>query len=253
MNLIRLSGQHWLISLERDINNQIQFDQSTGLIKTHTAVLYKESGKYLVIDPNNAAFSAVLVGVNPNLIRIVFTASDKEFKIYQSPEDYPVGPKSSRDCIDVSTKLALNLTVTANAGKATLKAREIVKTDYGYIHPDDLRECISIKEITNLQSVYEKLPKELEYFLARGKQSSDVLISKSVTPTLVFLTSIIERLDKLGCENYKQKILSTFDSPDYSSWNSQMEKFVIEVSKADDVGLLGLEHQAISDSFGEYI
>ncbi|MES2214514.1 MAG: hypothetical protein V4485_00635 [Pseudomonadota bacterium] len=175
--------------LERDIN---------GLIKpsTHTAVIFAQNGKYLVIDPSNASFSHILAGASDD-IRLCF---NKKFQVYSKPQGSATGPNPDewRDCIDIAIKLAFNIEVNLKYGmfQVVVKNDADVTKNVGEIEAETLKASVPVKEVTNQSEVYRKLPAEISWLTTRLKQSSDVIIEKKVTACLKILRKTSDDLMK---------------------------------------------------------
>jgi hypothetical protein len=100
-------------------------DEKTGLLKTHTVVLYKnpsrdssELKEIVVIDPNNPNFSVHLSNASliesagfSEICRIITFPQKNPKKIYVLPEDAETGFGDGlyRDCVDISLKIAHGL------------------------------------------------------------------------------------------------------------------------------------------------
>ena len=147
-------------------------DKGTGKIKftkkndieTHSVVLYKQDYNYLIIDPNNAEFSSVLIGAHDN-IKICIS---KDFKIYVPKNSTGYELDSWRDCIDIAVKLAFNL----NKCSQHIVLKEI--KEFQFIDDNSLRKNIAIEVITNQQDISGQFPSILEEQNARAKQASSI-------------------------------------------------------------------------------
>lgn len=181
-------------------------DTTTGALiggQSHTVVLFKQGGKYLVIDPSNADFSRILAGASDD-IRLCFS---KKCKIYTpgpiAPAAATVDPTGPaiyqfRDCIDIAVKLAFNIQLDSRRGMFTLTLdQEDPATNTGAIKYDSLRESAPIKEITNQLDMYKFAPAFISSIPLRLKQSSDVKTSKKVTVLLKMVYSAFDALSKL--------------------------------------------------------
>ncbi len=179
--------------LERDVN---------GIIASniHIVVLFAQNGKYLVIDPSNASFSHILAGASDD-IRLCF---NKKFQVYSKPQGAVTGPNTNewRDCIDVAVKLAFNIEMNTKLRMYQIAVKEDTTTNNGEIDFVSLRDSVPVREVTNQQDMYAKLPGELSRYPTRLKQSSDVKIEKSVTACLTASSQVFkastEKLSVLG-------------------------------------------------------
>lgn len=162
-----------------------------GDIETHTVVLYKQGVEYLVIDPSNAEFSAILVGTHNN-IRVCFS---KKFQVYQPVEKAEelgllgLNLNQWRDCVDIAVKLAFNL----NRNNQRIELEKFNKSEI--IKTDSLKSNISIEEISNNPEMYKILPGELDYYPIRSKQSSNIVEGKLYNATLKYLFNTYKVLE----------------------------------------------------------
>ncbi len=240
--------------LERDANGTIK-------ASVHTAVLFEQGGKYLVIDPSNASFSHILAGSSDD-IRLCHS---KKFQVYSKPQDAATGPSvvEWRDCIDVAVKLAFNIELNTRLGIL----QQIVVKDYsepktvGEIDFVSLRDSVPVKEVTNQKDVYKKLPDEVCTHPMRLKQSSDVKVEKKVTAalkildkTLTDLRKTVEVLDLYHAFSaLEQKIKDFYRASDaatqYNDFERECKSFLKNidhtVGSSEATALLGLEFNAI--------
>lgn len=230
-----------------------------GNVETHTIVLCKQNDKYLVIDPSNAEFSAILVGAH-NDIRVCFS---KKLKIYQPPEQDEekeiVGsnPNQWRDCIDIAVKLAFNL--NKNSQEIELEKfneSEVIKTD-------SLKDNISIEEISNNSDTWKILPGELDFYPIRSKQSSDIVDSKKIHAGLKIFHYISKQLKEKVTDlnlHYVQKAINQVKEDYFGhqyNFNEYYQSYddLVSLSKylkgLDEIELLGLETKIIEETFNE--
>lgn len=230
-----------------------------GNIESHTVVLCKENNKYLIIDPNNAEFSAILIGAH-NDIRVCLS---KKFQVYQPIENAEeqgllgLKPYQWRDCIDIAVKLAFNL--NKNNQKIELETfnkSEVIKTD-------SLKNNISIQEITNNPDILNKIPEELKYYPVRVKQSSNLTDQKIITEALKVFSYQYNKVEKLieetGLSYINKKVEQKKDS--YFETNYTTDKYdesyndLFEICKyiknIDEIELLGQSTKLIMEEFNE--
>lgn len=241
----------------RDVDNTIIIQKSKP--ETHTVVLFQQNNKFLVIDPSNASFSRILVGVNKD---IVICPTDK-LQIYKPLGQTGPNPYDWRDCIDIAVKLAFNLNTNFKLGLDNIKVNQLTHSN-GLAKCDvidyvSLKESASIKEVTNQKVIYSKLPKLIEEFPIREKQSSEVKEEKKVTTLLKYIDNTFSKLtlkvQELDLYHYNddtqkmfQKLLST--SFPYTEYNNAIKEFTLfTYGMCDMVGeqtkLLGNELNAI--------
>ena len=232
--------------------------EADGLIKqsleTHTVVLYKQSDKYLVIDPSNVEFSTILVGAYDNIV----ACFNKKIQIYKPYNDTGSTTAQSRDCVDIAVKLAFNL--NKNNQNVVLKKFSTLES----IDPESLKNIQSIEEVSNNAEIYQKLPAELKYFTLRTKQSSDIVEQKKVNAGLKVLhhtyKTIQEKINELGFA-YSSELLQKKKS-DYflnipekhADTVTNLIDLLTDVKAMTDIGeikLLGLEIAAIEGSYNE--
>ena len=230
-----------------------------GDIETHTVVLYKQNNQYLIIDPSNAEFSAILIGANDN-IRVCFS---KNFQVYQpvekAEEQGLLGSKSNqwRDCVDIAVKLSFNLNKNnQNIELEAFNKSEVIKTD-------SLKSNISVQEITNNPDVLNKIPEELKYYPVRVKQSSELTNQKMITETLKVFSYQYSKVEKLikdtGLNYINKKVEQIKDN--YFETNYTTDKYdksyndLFEICKymknIDEIELLGQSIALIREEFNE--
>jgi hypothetical protein len=233
-----------------------------GALETHTVVLYKQNDRYLVIDPSNAEFSAILVGAHDD-IRVCFS---KKFQVYQAienaEENYLLGPKPDqwRDCIDISVKLAFSL----NRNPQSIELESFNKSEI--IKTDSLKGNISIEEISNNIEMYKIFPGELREYPLRAKQSSNIVEGKLYNAMLKYLFNVYKVLEIKIKEYGFFYIISKFDSirQEYFLQKYRPEEYKIaiqnfhnmfdEIKYTTDVGeikLLAEETKTIISIFDE--
>lgn len=85
----------------------------SGDVKTHTVVLHRQGSLVLLIDPTNSEYSQHLaLGVNKLLTDagMALLAPDKKLEIYTPKQEATgKGAEKTRDCVDIATKIALQL------------------------------------------------------------------------------------------------------------------------------------------------
>jgi hypothetical protein len=132
----------------------------------------------------------------------------------------------------------------------------------GYIDFQSIKENPSIKEITNQNSLYKKLPEMVEKYTTRIKQSSDTVHVKKITTWLKSVdnafSKVSQKLDELDLYNYKAKIGKMFvdifeitSSP--TEYENTIKKFeecyhqLQDINNMDETKLLGMEIQSIEE------
>lgn len=257
----------------RDADNKVII--KNGEPETHTAVLYKQDGKYLVIDPSNANFSRILAGVSDDVI----LCHSNKLQIYMPPSDKSeigiklvnkygsvtgVNNDQYRDCIDIAVKLAFNLNANLNFGINKIKVVDYGSNVYA-IDYQSLREYPTIKEITNQQELYKLLPGSLEVFPVRVKQSSDVTHEKKITTVLKFLNygkfqleskeSKTTQIDLYHIKNKIEKESTELFNKEYNSkqYDEAIKDFcvftnnIFDIVGSNEQKLLGMELNAIDE------
>jgi len=246
---------------DRNAENKIKFDENTP--ETHTVVLYEQKGKYLVIDPSNTIFSYPLAGAHED-IRLCFS---NKLQIYKAAGKTGANSDEWRDCIDIAVKLAFSIN---NNEKLGLENR-LVSTElednkkplgFGYIDLESIKNSASVKEITNQNSLYKKLPEMVEKYVTRIKQSSDTVYVKKITTWLKSidnaLSKVYQKLDELDLYNSKAKIgkmvvdiFKTTPSPmEYENTIKIFEKChhqLHDINHMNESELLGMEIQYIEE------
>jgi len=243
---------------DRDADYNVKMDIETSLYKTHTVVLYEKSGKYLVIDPSNATFSYALAGAHED-IRLCFS---NKLQIYK-PEGI-TGSKQNqfRDCIDIAVKLAFNLILNSKLGFDDIVVKEL-GGNIGYIDFQSIKENTSIKEITNQKVMYSKLPKAVESYPMRVKQSSEVKQEKQVTTLLKYIdnafSKVSQKIEELDLYHAKVKIgqkytgifEKTYAPIEYDKAVGDLYNLAQDISDTagitGEIKLLGIELDAINE------
>ena len=246
---------------QKFISGHIKYTKD-GTLETHTVVLYKQGSKYLVIDPSNAEFSAILVGAH-NDIRVCFS---KKFQVYQpienAEEEGLLGSKPNqwRDCIDIAVKLAFNL----NRNEQLLELEQFNEAEV--IKTDSLKNNISIEEISNNTETHKVLPGELDYYPLRTKQSSNIVEGKLYNTALKYLFNTYKALEtKITEMNFfyigkkfhtirEKYFLKDYNSEDYGSAIKDLQGIFYDIKNSTDVGeikLLAEEMKAIESIFYE--
>lgn len=241
----------------RDADNNIIIQKSEP--ETHTVVLFQQNNKFLVIDPSNASFSRILVGVSED---IIICPTDK-LQIYKPLGQTGPNPDNWRDCIDVAVKIAFNLNTNFKLGLDNIKINQLTSQNglvkYDIIDYASLKESPSIKEVTNQKVIYSKLPKLIEEFPIREKQSSEVKQEKKVTTLLKYIDNAFSKLalkvQELDLYHYNDDTQKTFQKLlsipcHYTEYNKVIEEFTLFTHEiCDTVGeqtkLLGNELSSI--------
>ena len=246
---------------DRDSDGKIKIE--SNIPETHTVVLYEKSGKYLVIDPSNATFSYLLAGVHED-VRLCFS---NKLQIYKAGGKTGAKSDEWRDCIDIAVKLAFSVNNNEKLGlENKLIATELEENKkplgFGYIDLESIKSSSSVKEITNQNSLYKKLPEMVEKYAIRIKQSSDTIHVKKVTTWLKSidhaLSKTYQKLDELDLYNYKAKIGKMFvdifkitSSPvEYEDTIKKFEEcyhHLQDINNMDETKLLGMEIQSIEE------
>jgi len=224
---------------ERNADNKINLEGQKP--NTHTVVLYEQGGKYLIIDPSNASFSTLLAGAHDD-IRV---CPSSKFVIYKAAEK----PTTDgwRDCIDIATKLAFSLTVNTKLGLSKLKVIELANNT-GYIDFESLRDCYSVKEITNQKTMYPKLHNIVLDSPVRMKQSSDMVLVKKSTLLITTLELVSDKINT----TLKHHGL-THLSKDFTDKEKTMESAVITllVNQSHESSSLDASRDVFSRALGE--
>ena len=243
---------------DRDADYNVKTDIETSLYKIHTVVLFEQFGKYLVIDPSNATFSYALAAAHKD-IRLCFS---NKLQTYKPEGTTGPNPDQPRDCIDIAVKLAFNLNINEKSGFNKISVIELGQ-DVGYIDFPSLKESVSVKEITNQKLMYSKLPKVVESYPMRAKQSSDVKYEKQVTTLLKYIDNAfskvsqkIEELDlyyarvKIG-QKFTGIFEKTYTPMDYDKAVGDLYDLAQDVSDiagmTGEMKLLGMELEAINE------
>jgi hypothetical protein len=175
----------------RNEDGSIKITKS-GLIETHTIVLYKNGAKkFAVIDPSNSDFSKhilwnseILLGVKD----IEICVPNSLIKIYIPGSQDNVGPGQDqyRDCIDIAYKIAANLK-RVNPDSFDLK---------------QLKDHETIKMLSNSPEIDRSIL--VEGVAMRIKQSSDINIVRVFNQMEHIITddmSIVESYSKVDHNN----------------------------------------------------
>lgn len=246
---------------QKFIPGYIKYTQD-GILETHTVVLYKQDDKYLVIDPSNAEFSAILVGTH-NDIRVCFS---KKFQVYQPIENAEekgllgYNQNKWRDCVDIAVKLAFNL----NRNEQLIELEKFNEAEI--IKTDSLKNNISIEEISNNTEMHKILPGELDYYPLRTKQSSNIIEGKLYNTVLKYLFNTYKVLEtKITEMNFvyigkkfhsiREKYFSKeYNSEEYGIAIEDIYKIFDNIKNSTDIGeikLLAEEMGAIKSIFDE--
>ena len=241
----------------RDADNNIIIQKSEP--ETHTVVLFQQNNKFLVIDPSNASFSRILVGVNED---IIICPTDK-LQIYKPFGKTGPNPDNWRDCIDVAVKIAFNLNTNFKLGLDNIKINQLTSQNglvkYDIIDYASLKDSPSIKEVTNQKVIYSKLPKLIEEFPMRVKQSSEVRQEKKVTTLLKYadnaFSKLAQKVSELDLYHYNddtqktfQKLLSTpYHYAEYNNAIHDFTSFTHQICNTigEQTELLGKEFESI--------
>lgn len=207
----------------RNSSNNINF--INDIPEVHTVVMYKQlssnNGKdqYCVLDPNNPSFSYILYSIGSSLKREILVCPNEKLKIYQRNGESGSNASEWRDCIDISVKLAFNL----ENNKIFLETAKDGK--FRYINYESLKNCISVKDITNQAGVYDKLPKVVEKEPTREKQSSDVKVQSHTTFQLKLLDlKIIKNIASSELDPYNYRDIVDFSIQKLLNSENQVEK-----------------------------
>jgi hypothetical protein len=185
-------------------------------------------------------------------IRVCF---NKKFQVYKANGDIGNNPSDWRDCVDISVKLAFNL--SENDQEILFETIGDIKN----ISFTSLKDNISIQEITNTPDMYRNFPDEVKYNSFRVKQSSNIAEQKKITETLKVFSYLSKKVTKLVDDiglNYvseelqqkKEDVFKQFDIPEeYSKTISTFENTCIELSKINEVSLLGSSMSTIDEIF----
>jgi hypothetical protein len=168
----------------RDADGSIKITKS-GLIETHTIVLYKNGAKkFAVIDPSNSDFSKhilwnseILLGVKD----IEICVPNSLIKIYIPGSQDNVGPGQDqyRDCIDIAYKIAANLKrVNPDSfDLKQLKDHDVIKMISNSLEIDDSivaavsrQDPVRIKQASEAKVV--ELYYEIEKFFKKGHEAA---------------------------------------------------------------------------------
>ena len=246
---------------QKFISGHIKYTKDGGL-ETHTVVLYKQDNKYLVVDPSNAEFSAILVGAH-NDIRVCFS---KKFQVYQpienAEEEGLLGSKPNqwRDCIDIAVKLAFNL----NRNDQLIELEKFNEAEV--IKTDSLKNNISIEEISNNPEMHKILPGELDFYPLRSKQSSNIIEEKLYNTVLKYLFNTYKVLEtKITEMNFfyigkkfhtirEKYFLKEYNPEEYGSAIKNLQDIFYDIKNSTDIGeikLLAEEMKAIESIFYE--
>jgi hypothetical protein len=241
---------------DRDADGKIRIENN--IPETHTVVLYEKSGKYLVIDPSNATFSYTLAGAHEDIRLCV----SNKFQIYKPQTTPGPNPDQYRDCIDIAVKLAFNLMVNSRLGFDSIVVKDL-GDNTGYIDFQSIKDNPSIKEITNQKVMYSKLPKAVESYPMRAKQSSDVKQEKQVTTLLKYIdnafSKVSQKIEELDLYHAKVKIgqkytgiyEKTYTPIEYDKAVDDLYNLAQDISDtagiAGDIKLLGIELDTINE------
>jgi hypothetical protein len=231
------------------LSGQIEFEKDSP--KIHTVVLYRQEshkGKAFVIDPSDATFSYILLGIDD----IIICPSNK-LQIYKPRNKTGPNPEEFRDCIDASVKLAFSF----NVSNDEIKTKSIGKFDVMDI--ESLKNHSAIKEVTNQNEIYKYLPRELSEISFRVKQSSDTKQVKKITAVLKVLKDAwiaqedtIKKFDLYHAKSELDKIQNDFFDKsakesynDFLSYSIDLTKNILEdgqLKKMFDLELLGVDN-----------
>jgi hypothetical protein len=241
---------------DRDADGKIKIENS--IPETHTVVLYEKSGKYLVIDPSNATFSYPLAGTHEDIRLCV----SNKLQIYKPQATPGPNPDQYRDCIDIAVKLAFNLMVNSKLDFDNIVVKEL-GDNTGYIDFQSIKDNPSIKEITNQKVMYSKLPKAVESYPMRAKQSSEVKQEKQVTTLLKYIdnafSKVSQKIEELDLYHAKVKIgqkytgifEKTYAPIDYDKAVGDLYDLAQDISDTagiiGEIKLLGIELDAINE------
>ena len=210
----------------RDADNKVQFNDTdeieTPTPKTHTAVLYNQNGKYLLIDPSNATFSYLLAGANKDLILCI----NEKMQIYKPLASDKTGydPHKWRDCIDIAVKLAFSLNHNNNEIKVTNIKHQ--QNSVEVIDFTSLQEHPAVKDITNQNSLYKVLPSDVKDYPIRSKQSSDIKESAKTTWWLKALSSNFIKVEEKLQDIDPYRLIAKYDQKREKALSNPSEKHI---------------------------
>ncbi|MES2215466.1 MAG: hypothetical protein V4485_05600 [Pseudomonadota bacterium] len=226
----------------------------------HTVLLFAQAdvttgqSKYLVIDPSNSCFSHILAGGNDD-IRVCF---NKKFQIYKPFGAAGPNPDQWRDCIDIAVKLAFSIEVNAKLFPTMRIDVQELASNIGEIDPTSLSASFAVREITNSKAMNDKLPKLVESYPVRVKQSSNVAEEKQTTSVLASMRHAVEELksmiQSMGLshvqlryhEDMEQLLARNPDQSEYGAFIGECRSYTDRVLRMTDATtLLGMEMAAI--------
>ena len=210
----------------RDADNSIQINKG-GMPEVHTVVLYNQANKLLLIDPSNTTFSYILAGAHPAIVLCI----NEQMQIYKPLASDKTGslPDQWRDCIDIAVKLAFAL----NSNKDLIKINNIQYKgkNVEIIDFESLKDCHSLKDITNQKSLYTTLPSDTKEYPLRAKQSSDIKESAITTFFLKSISSTILQIEEKLNNINPYRLLDTYNKKreeSFSDINKPIHKEFID-------------------------